>query len=69
MLGINIQVAAMRATFLLCFVQSSELAYSGLGTPFKPWLIRPFGLPSRKFQPDRDQAYRTPVLGAFDFHP
>ena len=40
-----------------------------LGYPLQTLLIRPFGLPSRMFQPDRDQAYRTPVLSAFDFHP
>jgi hypothetical protein len=32
-------------------------------------LIRPCGLPSRESQPDRDRAYRTPVLGALNFHP
>ena len=61
----------MRPTgsFSSAAICNAELACSDLGTPFKPWLIRPCGLPSRMFQPDRDQAYRTPVLGAFNFHP
>jgi len=59
----------MRPTTFRRSFFGAELACSGLGRPSKPWLIRPCGLPSRMFQPDRDRAYRTPVLGALDFHP
>jgi len=34
-------------------------ACSALGKLSQPFLIRPCGLPSRMFQPDRDRAYRA----------
>ena len=39
----------MRATFFLCFVEASVLAYSDLGTPFKPCLSGPAGCPRECF--------------------
>ena len=39
----------MRATFFLCFVEASVLAYSDLGTPFKPCLSGPAGSPRECF--------------------
>ncbi len=76
----------MRATvFYSVSILKAVLAYSALGRLSQPFLIRPCGLPSRMFQPDRDRAYRTPrqllpawlyllhpcsrVLGALDFLP
>jgi hypothetical protein len=59
----------MRATVFIYFVQTSVLAYSSLGTPFKPCLPGPAGYPRECFSLIGTRLTGHPALGALDFHP